>query len=69
MFTKNLTGSEHNKHAARLCGCSKYCSTAWDVESYEWGSVSRVTEHHSIISAKAAGVKTQVIRVSAVGIK
>ena len=40
MFTKNLVGLEHNKHAARLCGHDKYYSTTQDGESHEQGRVS-----------------------------
>ena len=39
MFTKNLAGPEHNKHAARLCGKDKYDNTAQDGElqnAHDW---------------------------------
>ena len=34
MFTKNLAGPEHNKHAVRLCGHGEYYSTVQDGESH-----------------------------------
>ena len=30
VFTKNLAGLEHNKHAERLCGHDKCCSMMQD---------------------------------------
>ena len=34
MFMKIHVGPEHNKHVARLCGCSEYYGTAQDKESH-----------------------------------
>ena len=45
MFTKNLAGLEHNKHAVRLCGHDKHYSTAQNGESHEQGKVSELMEH------------------------
>ena len=44
MFTKNLVGPEHNKHAARLCRCNEYYGTMQVKESHEQGRVSGVAE-------------------------
>ena len=44
MFTKNLVGPEHNKHAVRLCGHNKYYSNMPDGESHEQERVSGVME-------------------------
>ena len=44
MFTKSLAGPELIKHAARLCGHDKYCSTMQEGVSHEQGMVSGVME-------------------------
>ena len=61
MFTKKLTGPEHNKHAAKLCRHDEYCGTAQDRESHEQGRVSGVMEHLQLKKHKSS--------VSAPGIK
>ena len=57
MFTKNLAGSEHNKHAARFYGCDKYNNTAQDGESHEQGRVSGVTECSWLEKCNCSGNK------------
>ena len=44
IFTKNLAGPGHNKHATKLCGHDKYYNTAQDEESHAQGRVSGVVE-------------------------